>query len=84
MCVCVCVCVSLCVCVVRLIYGIALNYPLLHSNRCLDTFDFLFSGILMLLLWSEIMLLRTCVDSIYTSLLYICYIRLCRQLFWSL
>ena len=47
-----------------------LNFPWIHSYRCLDSFNFsLFSGILMLLLgWGYILVLRACADSIYTSL----------------
>ena len=45
---------------------ILLNNPLLHSYWFLDIFNFLFSGILMLLLWSDI--LRASVEPMYTSL----------------
>ena len=47
--------------------GIVLNSLLLHSYWCLDRFNFLFSEILMLLLWSDILVLRACVDPMYTS-----------------
>ena len=33
-----------------------------------DTFNFLFSGISVLLLWSDILVLRVCVDPMYTFL----------------
>ena len=65
--------------------GIVLNFPLLHSYWCLATFNFLFSGILMLLLCSDILVMRTCFD--LCTLLNICQIRLCRQHFflsWNL
>ena len=48
--------------------GIVLNSPLPHSYRCLDSLSFLFSGILMLLLRNDILILRACVDPMYTSL----------------
>ena len=43
---------------------------------CLDTFNFQFSGILILLLWSDIHVFRTCVDPMYTALHF--YIQFCR------
>ena len=47
---------------------IILNFSLLHSYWCLDKFDFLFSGILRLLLWSDILVLRACAEPMSTSL----------------
>ena len=47
--------------------GIVFNFLRIPSYRCLDTSNFfLFSDILMLLLWSEILVLRACVETIYT------------------
>ena len=48
--------------------GMTVNLPSLHSYRYLDTFNFLFFGILILLLWSDILVLRACVDPMYISL----------------
>ena len=45
--------------------GMVLNLPWLHSVRCIDAFNFLFSDILMLLLWRDILVLRACVDPMY-------------------
>ena len=48
--------------------GITLNLPWLHSYSCFDTFTFLFSGIFILLLWSDILALKACIDPMYISL----------------
>ena len=57
---------------------IVLNQPLLPFYRCFDTFSFLFSGNLILFLWSDILVLRLCIDSMYTSfhLLLLCSLNL--------
>ena len=62
--------------VVCLVYWHCFERYILHSYRCFDSFSFLFSGNLILLLWSDILVLRACVDLIH-SFFYICYIRLC-------
>ena len=45
-----------------------LNFPLLHWYICFETFNFLFSSILILLLWSDVLVLSACVDPMYISL----------------
>ena len=48
-------------------FGIILNSPWLHSYRCFDTFNFLFSSILILL-WGDVFALRACIDPMYIFL----------------
>ena len=40
----------------------------LHSYRCFDIFNFLSSVILIWFLWSDVLVLRACVDLVYISL----------------
>ena len=48
--------------------GIILNLPRLHWYRCFDTFNFLLSSILILLLWSNDLVLRASFGPMYISL----------------
>ena len=52
----------------------------LHLYGCLDTSNFRIFGMLVLLLWSEILVLRACVDPMK---IYIYNSRFCRLRFWS-
>ena len=68
LCVCVCVNIFLEIFFLCVLIGIILNLPRIHCYRCFETCNFLFPSILILLLCSDVLVLRACVDPMYISL----------------
>ena len=52
----------------RILEGVQTKNLYIHWYRCFETFDFLFSSILILLRCSDALVLRACVDLMYISL----------------